>query len=204
MRGVRAKAEQVEQQAETREEKAAAELQDALELLRVGKGTDYRGLVAAKNTRLEEVGDEPGMREAVQKGFDLIMKDAMTGFVKAVAANPFSPQALFNMGNYYQTTGEYEKAEKFFRETLELDPAHLDSLNQLAMLLQARGSDAEAEEAYEKAIEACPENVDAIFNLATLKLKQQDLKATGELVERIVEIKPELADHPLVKELRTV
>jgi tetratricopeptide (TPR) repeat protein len=60
---------------------------------------------------------------------------------------------LFNIGEYFQKTGKYIKAEKMCRQTLELKkealgddhPSTLDSMNKLAIVLRLRGNYVEAE-----------------------------------------------------------
>lgn len=86
---------------------------------------------------------------------------------------------------------------------MELDPKHIDSMNQLAMLKAAEGDLDAADDLYGRAEEVAPDDVDILFNHASVKLAKRDIEATRELVDRIVVLNPELQDHPLVRELHS-
>ena len=93
-----------------------------------------------------------------------------------------------------------------YRRAIDLDPRHLDSCNNLAMILQAKGDEKSVDEAeayYLRCVEIDDRCVDAMFNWATLKLHcRKDPDACRVLINQIVVIEPELKDHKLVKLLR--
>ena len=118
-------------------------------------------------------------------------------------AAPEDADARFRLGNFYQTLEKFEEAEEAYRHAAKLDNTHVDSMNNLAMILQARGDLDEAEAFYMRCVEVDPAFVDAMFNWATLKLHdRQDLDACRVLINQIVVIEPKLKDHKLVKALR--
>ena len=41
----------------------------------------------------------------------------------------------YQLGNFLQTVESFDEAEGYYRKALELDPGHVDSINNLALLL---------------------------------------------------------------------
>lgn len=77
----------------------------------------------------------------------------------ATALNKSNPELLFSIGNYYFGGGAYdtEKAERYFREALELDPLLSGPHYQLARIYFVRGDFYLAEAQINKEMELHPE-----------------------------------------------
>ena len=71
---------------------------------------------------------------------------------------------LCRPGNFYQTLEKFEEAEGCYRTAAELDSSHIDSMNNLAMILQEKGDIDEAEAYYLRCVEVDDKCVDAMFN----------------------------------------
>ncbi len=177
-------------------------------ILRVSRGTSFEGLKAARREALEaadalETAARSARRAKVEAAFDALIAQSRDFFLGAVDAAPEDADARFRLGNFYQTLEKFEEAEEAYRHAAKLDNTHVDSMNNLAMILQARGDLDEAEAFYMRCVEVDPAFVDAMFNWATLKLHdRQDLDACRVLINQIVVIEPKLKDHKLVKALR--
>lgn len=176
-------------------------------ILRVSRGTSFEGLKTARRVALEAAdapdggGDE--RKAKVEWAFDALIAQSRDFFLKAVEANPEDADAHFRLGNFYQTLEKFEDAEACYRKSADLDNTHVDSMNNLAMILQETGRIDEAEAFYLRCVEVDSKNVDVMFNWATLKLHhRQDLDACRVLINQIIVVNPELKDHKLVKALR--
>ncbi|CAG9466479.1 unnamed protein product [Pedinophyceae sp. YPF-701] len=170
------------------------------EILRVGKGTTFEGLLRAREIAAQNAQGDAQKLADIEKAFRVFVDGAKERFIKQVAQAPDSHLAHFELANFYQTVGALDEAEESYRRAIALNPNHVDSLNNLATLLQeARGRPQEAVELYERAVAAAPEDVDVLFQYALCKLALGDSGGYRELVEKIVGIQPELAEHPLIK-----
>lgn len=56
--------------------------------------------------------------------------------------------------------------QKWYAKALELDPGHVDALNNVGSMRMAQGDLEGAEEAFKRANDAAPEDVDVLFNWA--------------------------------------
>jgi tetratricopeptide (TPR) repeat protein len=182
------------------------------QILRVSRGTSFEGLKSARRVALDNAnapdfdGDAEQRIGKINWAFDALIEESRAVFARAVESKPDDAEARYRFGNFYQTIEKFEEAEACYRKAIELDPKHLDSCNNLAMILQGRGDEAsidEAEAYYLRCVEIDDKCVDAMFNWATLKLHcRKDPDACRVLINQIVIIEPELKDHKLVKLLR--
>ena len=182
------------------------------QILRVSRGTSFEGLKAARRVALEQAnapgfdGDAEQRIGKINWAFDALVEESRAFCANAVEAKPDDADARYRMGNFYQTIEKFGEAEECYRRAIDLDPRHLDSCNNLAMILQAKGDEKSVDEAeayYLRCVEIDDRCVDAMFNWATLKLHcRKDPDACRVLINQIVVIEPELKDHKLVKLLR--
>ena len=98
------------------------------------------------------------------------------GFILLAVINmpvPFVQEAMtynqsihyFNLGVTYQKQGELEKAERAYRQTLNLYPAFPDVYNNLGLIHEQRGQLDQARAAYKKALALDPHFTQAHLNL---------------------------------------
>ena len=174
-------------------------------VLRVGPGTTFLGLVSARDVALAEAeaaGDDAKVA-LVHASFERFVGGARERFEAALAAEPDSPAAAYELANFCQTVGDDERAEGLYRQALDNEPGHVDASNNLAVLLQKKGDGEAAEALLRAAADAKPEDVDVLFNLALFLLEVRgDAAGANEVADRIVGIRADLAEHALVKDLR--
>lgn len=179
-------------------------------VLRVSRGTSFEGLKSAYGLALEAAealdGDDDEKVARVTKvewAFDCLIAESRVFFTKSVEAAPNDANAVFRLGNFYQTLGKLKEAETEYRKASVLDNTHVDAMNNLALCLTQMNKIDEAEAYFLRCVEIDNKCVDAMFNWATLKLEhRQDLDGCRVLIDQIVMIDPTLKEHKLVKALR--
>lgn len=87
---------------------------------------------------------------------------------RAIALEPWAPQAYANLGNVAVDRGRADEAERWYREALRRDRRNAEVLYNLGVLLADQGRREEAAAAYEEAVAASPDHSDARVNLALL------------------------------------
>jgi len=73
-----------------------------------------------------------------------------------------------NLGNLYQSQGETETAEHYYRVALDVDDLFYPAKMNLAMLLSQQGKNAETEQLLREVLEAYPDQHEASYSLALL------------------------------------
>ncbi|WP_130470832.1 tetratricopeptide repeat protein, partial [Candidatus Magnetaquicoccus inordinatus] len=91
-----------------------------------------------------------------------------------------------------QNSGEWERAESFYRRLLAIDPHHPEALFRLACLLQEQQQQQDAEKLYRQLLACQPQHPEAWYNLANL-LKQDN--RLPEALESYQEVIRQQADH---------
>ena len=112
----------------------------------------FNGLQVANNGRVTKIG------AAVDAG--------VVPFRKAVAAQPDSIPAHFNLGAALTQTGDLSGAVEQFEVTLRLDPAHANAHSNLGLLLAQANRHEQAIAHLRSAIAAQPNDNNARFLLA--------------------------------------
>jgi tetratricopeptide (TPR) repeat protein len=96
------------------------------------------------------------------------------------------------MGNAYNAIGEYAKAEKYFKQVLQIDPNNEYALAQLGTVYMNRGDSIKSEELLKESLRinnstySCPYE-----GLGLLYLKKGRLKEAEENFKKAIEINPE-------------
>jgi tetratricopeptide (TPR) repeat protein len=75
-------------------------------------------------------------------------------------------EQLITLGREHYQAGEYEKAEKFLAEVVEMRPTFPDVFNMLGVIYHAQERFQEAEEAFENALRINPGYTEAALNLS--------------------------------------
>jgi Flp pilus assembly protein TadD len=86
---------------------------------------------------------------------------------------PDNPDAVYQRGVVHLALQRHEAAEADFRRALQLAPAYVPAMNDLAVLLMGRGDFAQARTLLEKVLELKPDDKVAAGNLKKLKEKQE-------------------------------
>ena len=101
---------------------------------------------------------------------------------------------IFNQALTAHQEGKLEEAERLYREILKVQPEHLDTNNNLAVILEHHNKLEEAEKYYRKAIELNPKIAESYNNLgATLGQLNRLIEAEASC-KRAIELKPDYAE----------
>jgi tetratricopeptide (TPR) repeat protein len=115
-------------------------------------------------------------------------------YEKAVALQPKSAVALYNLGDVEQLQNLDAAAKSHYLAALAVDPNFISALYNLATL-EANSSPIEAEALYEQVIKLSPSDADAHFNLGFVLISLGH-KAAGESeINRGVKLNPALASR---------
>lgn len=117
--------------------------------------------------------------------------EAKTILQQAIAKDPRSVQAHFQLGHAYVKTKEYPKALEAYSKAGEIDPNFADAFFNMGYVYAVRKEYARAEEMYTKVVKLSPMYVDeALFNLGMVQEKQGKRKESLQNVEKALSINP--------------
>ena len=97
-------------------------------------------------------------------------------------------EAQFMLGIVNGMLGEHEKAEKAFRQILNLFPRHPDANNNLGLSLEAQGRSEEAAKYFEKAVQLAPDNAGFLFNYANAFESLGQLRQAKQYYEKAISL----------------
>jgi len=95
---------------------------------------------------------------------------------------------MFNHANYLMSQGNIDSAREQFTQILKLDPTHLGTLINFAVLLVDTGYNSAAKSAYIQAITHHPKNLLAQINLANLYFQERQFEKAKEHYQRVLEL----------------
>lgn len=178
---------------------------DPRNVLRVSRGTDFGGLLAARRDAAEaaRAAGDAAQEAKVEAAFRSIIASSEQRLQADVERSGGSPASLFAYANFKQTIGDVDEAEALLEALSEEDQGvpeenRVDCLNQLGMLkMEARGDFAQAADCFDRALVLSPGNVDVLFNVAALRKAEGDVDAARQVLDTIVSKDPALAEHPL-------
>lgn len=105
-------------------------------------------IILIEDTLTAEEHNDLGVVYLEQKKYELAEKE----FLKAIKKRPKWDLPYFNLGNAYYFVGNFDKAEEFYKKTLELNAKNTDAMNNLAYLFMEQCRLDEALKLIEKAI----------------------------------------------------
>jgi Flp pilus assembly protein TadD len=118
-----------------------------------------------------------------------LVEDA-EGFLRsAIAAQPDTVEAYYNLAVILQQTQRQDEACILYRKLLKLRPNHIEALHNLAVFLQERGDFGEAESLFRREIAAGSQNPSAYTNLGVLLQKRNCLEEAETLYQKALAIK---------------
>jgi Flp pilus assembly protein TadD len=142
----------------------AAETPEALvELLAPLLFDPVRAVRIRTASRLGGVGREyfkAYQREALDK--------ELAEYIGAMRASLDFAAAGMNLGNLYESQGDADTAERYYRTALEIDDLFFPAKMNLAILLSQQGKNDDAEHLLREVLEAYPEEYDTAYSLALL------------------------------------
>lgn len=97
----------------------------------------------------------------------------------------------FMIGLAYRQLGQIEQAIDCFKKVLEINPAQIDSLNEVGLCKAAQGDMEGAIEYFDQGINIEPKNYEIICNRGMAKLQLGDIPGAKEDIERAYRLNPE-------------
>ncbi|OGU63725.1 MAG: hypothetical protein A3C56_06670 [Ignavibacteria bacterium RIFCSPHIGHO2_02_FULL_56_12] len=125
---------------------------DSIRLVRVRAAESYASV--AVNVRQQKASDR--------------MIDALNEYVAFLMARPDDHASLYNLGNYYASTGDQKNAISAYERALKLRPEFVSARVNASFAYEAAGRNSEAEQQLRMALSADPWNVAANLNLGLL------------------------------------
>ncbi len=121
------------------------------------------------------------------------LDDAVACFERALAADPGSVLARYNIGVLRQRQGRLEDAARAYSDALAIKPDYLESLVNLAIVRQAQGRLDDAEAAYRRAIAVNPNLAELHHNLGGALERRGDLAGAVRSYRHALAVNPEYA-----------
>ena len=111
---------------------------------------------------------------------------------KLLEIDPYNTNAMAGISVYYQQLKDYENAEKYMRQVINLRDVPLDyEFEQLGIALNRQEKHKEAIEAFKRAVKENPENISAAFYIVSTKDKfYADIDTKIKLYEDFIETHP--------------
>lgn len=104
---------------------------------------------------------------------------------KLLQENADNITANFQLGFYHQSLGEYKTAEKYYLQTIKLDPNYFTAHNNLAVIYEELGKyDLAAEKINELwQIQTVPNRLEALDDAIRINLKNNDPQTAQNILE---------------------
>ena len=108
-----------------------------------------------------------GLRETQEKNFGAAIKD----LTRALNLCPETWEILYNLGNAYLKSGDYQSAQHQYEKALKINKKNVQLLCNKGIASERLGAFSEAAAAYKKALVLDPKNHPAAYNYSLLMLK---------------------------------
>lgn len=103
-------------------------------------------------------------------------------------------EALLNLGMIALTRNDLTRAEEFFREVVEQEPAHSQALSGLGVLALDRGNTANAMDLFTRSLESDPENLQALLGRAQLWMEREQFSRAAADYSAALAVLPEAGE----------
>lgn len=143
------------------------------------RGVELAGSAASVRAELGEVYLDLGRTE-----------DAKVQFVKAMEANPSSPDTHLSLARLHESGGDHLNAEKEFRSAVELRPSNWYGYQMLALYYLRVGRYEESEKAFRTASELTPDNWLNYVHLGVVYWSMGRYAEAKEMYERSIRVRP--------------
>lgn len=104
-------------------------------------------------------------------------------FEKAVALDPENPYITYEYGNYFQMTGDSEKADELYNKVLESIAMPANILLNIALNKLRRGKTDEAQSVLECALREDSQDIDILLNLGKIYFMKGNYDAAKQVLE---------------------
>jgi tetratricopeptide (TPR) repeat protein len=149
-------------------------------------------LVALASPASADPADEHVLKgnKAVQKK-DL--KKAVLEYEEALKISPSHAKANLLLGMTYANTGDFEKAEKYVKSSLKLQPSY-DGFHTLGLIYSNKGDFLKAVEAYQNAVQMNPQAYRAWYHMAQVHSANGNFKSAVDAYKKSIELNPQFWD----------
>lgn len=120
--------------------------------------------------------------------------DDVSMLKNAVRWNPYNSGITYDLGIALVKKGKYKTAERYFRQTINLEPDNLNAHNNIGYVLAKMGKYQEAIKHYKETIRIKPDNEYAYNNIGVALAKIGKTKSACEYFSKAIEINPEYKD----------
>lgn len=136
-------------------------------------------------------GDHPSVTPtATVAPSDIVDPALVKAMEDKVKQNPKDVESWRALGQMYDRTGEFAKAENAQRKLVALAPKDVNGHLALGVALFQQKKLAEAEKAWKQAVEIDPKSVQAYYNLGFLYLSQEKKAEAVAVWNKVVELDP--------------
>jgi tetratricopeptide (TPR) repeat protein len=132
---------------------------------------------------------KPGPPQGMDQGRPPAIKP---GEAKSTVSN--KPEETYERARRFHTEGRLEEAKRLYEETLQLDPGHVDTLNNLGVIYMRKKDYLAAERNLEKAVRLKPRYAEPFYNLACLKAITGDTKRALAYLQKAFSLDPTVRD----------
>ncbi|HYN74370.1 MAG TPA: tetratricopeptide repeat protein [Candidatus Methanoperedens sp.] len=105
-----------------------------------------------------------------------------------------SPNVLYARGMTSENNGDLVGAEKYYRETLRVDPGYPEAMGNLGFVLYRRGDRKEAEEYFVRSLEKDPGLANSLMMLGLIRHQGGKLPEAKEYLSRLLRREPDRPD----------
>ncbi|HEX9568617.1 MAG TPA: tetratricopeptide repeat protein [Rhodospirillales bacterium] len=135
----------------------------------------------------------PAINEGMALAGQGRLDDAVACFERALAADPGSVLAYYNIGVLRQRQGRLDDAARAYADALAIKPDYLEPLVNLGIVRQAQGRLDDAEAAYRRAIAVNPNFAELHHNLGGVLERRGDPVGAVACYRRALTVKPDYA-----------
>ena len=138
-------------------------------------------------------GPPQAIKPGPTQGFDQGRPQAIKpGEAKSTVSN--RPEETYERARRFHTEGRLEEAKRLYEETLQLDPGHVDTLNNLGVIYMRKRDYLAAERNLQKAVRLKPRYAEPFYNLACLKAITGDIKRALAYLQKAFSLDPTVRD----------
>ncbi len=127
-----------------------------------------------------------------------VLKDSIEEYKQTQYINADNPAALMNLGVLYLEQGDYEKAESFYKKTIEIEPAFMISYINLADLYRIQKKEDRGKEVLLRALKIDPDAADVHYALGLLLIRTGKHDQPIKHLERAAKLEQENARYSYV------
>jgi len=121
------------------------------------------------------------------------LKTAQAEFLSALNARPDDWSSHYNLGNFYASQNEIEKATASYETAIRLEPRAILALTNIAIVYGRKGEYDKAETSLKKAIEIDPKSAPVHFNLGLLLAERSRKEEAEKELRTALNLDPKLA-----------